>query len=79
MIYLSKSSNMSTDFASEDTSTSEDSCSCFIDSMNEALCDLDLDDNAHVVDKINIKISYNKKSKFLNHRHINNISQNYLS
>lgn len=76
MINLTKRSNMSTDFTSDDNSVIEDcsSCSCFIDSMNEALCYLDLDDSLDGVvdgDKLNVKMSYNKKSKFL----LNNIPE----
>lgn len=70
MYNLTKRSNMSTDFTSDDNSVIEDcsSSSCFIDNMNEALCYLDLDDSA---DKLNVKMSYNKKSKFL----LNNIPE----
>ena len=77
MYNLTKRSNMSTEFTSNDNSVIEDcsSSSCFIDNMNEALCYLDLDDSLDngIVDgdKLNVKMSYNKKSKFL----LNNIPE----
>lgn len=70
MVNLTKRSNMSTDFTVDDNSVIDDNCSGFIDSMNEALSDLDLDDSMDV-DKLNVKMSYNKKSKFL----LNNIPE----